>query len=85
MPAPFDFNEYQASAVQSYGTGQGAVDFILQQRYGGESFGALPSDFPERYSGGWWGDRDMPRPTSYEHAPPSAGSPSLFELRYRGL
>lgn len=78
----FDFNTYQRSALQSYGTGQGAVDYMLAQRYGAESFGALPVDFPERY-----GDRDAPRPSS--EAPPPRPEvevfPSVLELRYRGL
>lgn len=78
----FDFNTYQAGALQSYGTGQGAVDYMLAQRYGAESFGALPEDFPESY-----GDRNSPRPSSEEPPPRPEVEifPSMLELRYRGL
>ncbi len=85
----FDFNRHQRNAVQAYGTGQEAVDYILAQRYGAESFGAMPPDQPETFGRvvkakccpGWREcEADLPDEMSGD-----LETPSMLELRYRGL
>lgn len=73
MPQAFgasEFNDYQSTALQSYGSGQAAVDYILAQRYG-----AAPES-PAKEGFGMAAD---------PLAQGQARSPSLLELRYRGL
>jgi hypothetical protein len=100
MPQTFgasEFNAYQSNALQSYGSGQAAVDYILAQRYGAapepgakEGFGMAADPLAWENLPGRTGfdklasyaelDSKMKQQT---HGKPR--SPSLLELRYRGL
>ena len=101
MPQAFgasEFNAYQSSAMQSYGSGQAAVDYILAQRYG-----AAPGPATEREGFGMAADplawENLPGRTGFDklvsyaeldsrmkqQAHRQARHPSLLELRYRGL
>lgn len=65
-----EFNTYQSTALQSYGSSQSAVDYILAQRYG-----AAPESEREGFG--------MAATTPAAATPPPF--PSILELRYRGL
>lgn len=77
MPQAFgasEFNDYQSTALQSYGSGQAAVDYILAQRYGAAPEPGTKEGF------GMAAD-----PLADSRIKRQARSPSLLELRYRGI
>lgn len=100
MPQAFgasEFNDYQSTALQSYGSGQAAVDYILAQRYGAAPESPAKEGFGMAADPLAW--ENLPGKTGFEklisyadldskmkqQAHRQARSPSLLELRYRGL
>jgi hypothetical protein len=97
MPQAFgasEFNDYQSTALQSYGSGQAAVDYILAQRYGAAPEPGAKEGFGMAADPLAW--ENLPGRTGFDKLVSYAErdskmkqqqtrSPSLLELRYRGL
>lgn len=77
----YDFNGHQGGAVQAYGTGQAAVDYILSARYGAMP-SAGPSAGPEGFGMVAFGGHP---PSCGCGCPEGSSFPSAYDLRYRGF